>query len=74
MKLTIHLHNFAEENLLDIGQSFKFCKDDDDGRHIVTTIKFDEPDDEILLESLSPDELVEFFGIDSENLIYVEVN
>jgi hypothetical protein len=73
MKLTIHLHNDAEDNLLDIGQPFTFCKDDDDG-HIVTTIKFDEEDDEILMESLAPDELIEFFGIDSENLFYVEVN
>lgn len=29
--------------------------------------------DELLLESLNPDELVEFFGIDSEFVIAVEV-
>jgi hypothetical protein len=73
MKLTIHLHNDAEDNLLDIGQSFSFIKDDDDG-HIETVFELEDEEGDVLLESMTPDELVEFFGIDSENLIYVEIN
>jgi len=73
MKLTLTLNNEAKEDLLDIGQPFSFIKDDDDG-HIVTTVELDDEEGDVLLESMTPDELVEFFGIDSEHLIYVEIN
>lgn len=71
MKLTFHLNNEAEDNLLDIGQDFTFVKDDEDG-HIVTVFDV-EDDDEVLLESLSNEDLCEFLGIDSEYFIYMEV-
>lgn len=72
MKLVIHLHNDAEENLLDIGCPFTAVKDDEDG-HLVATFTFDE-DEDALIESTTTDELIEFFGIDSENLIYTEIH
>lgn len=71
MKLIIHLNNSAEDNLLDLGCKYTAVKDGDDD-HLVVTLPL-EDDDELLLESLNNDELVEFFGIDSENLIYTEV-
>lgn len=66
MRLTLHLNLEAEEDLLDIGQLY--TKDE----HIITTFDLEE-DDEVLIESLSTEELVEFLGIDSENVIYLDI-
>lgn len=63
MSIVFFLNSEAEENLLDLGIPF-----DEIGTGIVAEVTL-EDDDDVLIESLSPDELAEFFGIDSENVV-----
>ena len=62
------LDSEAQENLLDLGL---VSTEGPDGTLLVT-VQLEE-NEEVLLESLSPAELAEFFGIDSELLIHLEV-
>lgn len=57
----------AEEELIDAGIEFK-----DAGSVLLAEVKLEE-DDDVLLDSLTAEDLAEFFGISSEFLIGLDV-
>jgi hypothetical protein len=67
LRLTLDQDTPIDEYLMDGIISEVFPQDDGTFQVIIKDA------DELLLESLNPDELVEFFGIDSEFVIAVEV-
>ena len=72
MRMTIHLNNEAKYSLIEGGFNFSEVNDKEDG-HLVVTLRL-EDDDELLIDSLAHDELLEFFGIEPEFVIFVEVD
>jgi hypothetical protein len=70
MKLIIHVDKEYEENLLDA--DLAYTQSELDPNAFVVSIPL-EADDDVLIESLQCDELVEFFGISSEGVVYTEV-
>lgn len=68
MIIQLILDSEAQENLLDLGIDW----DDGPDGTIVTRHHLEE-NEEVLVESLSPAELAEFFGVDSEFLIALNV-
>ena len=70
MKLIIHVDKEYEEDLIDA--DLAYSQSDYDSNAFVVRIPLEE-DDDVLVESLHQDELVEFFGISSEGVVYTEV-
>lgn len=72
MQVSFTLNKDAWYNLVNLGLDYAKIGSNIDS-DIVTVIELEDEDD-VLLESLGPDELAEFFGIDSEFLIAVNVH
>jgi hypothetical protein len=70
MKLIIHVDKEYEEDLLDA--DLAYTQSELDPNAFVVSIPL-EADDDVLIESFQCDELVEFFGISSEGVVYTEV-
>ncbi len=70
MKLIIHVDKEYEEDLL--YADLAYSQSEFDPNAFVVSIPL-ESDDDVLIESLQCDELVEFFGISSEGVVYTEV-
>lgn len=70
MKLIIHVDKEYEEDLLDA--DLAYTQSELDPSAFVVSIRLEAHDD-VLIESLQCDELVEFFGISSEGVVYTEV-
>lgn len=71
MNLIIHVDKEYEEDLLDA--DLAYSQSEYDANAFVVRIPLEDDDDDVLVESLQQDELVEFFGISSEGVVYTEV-
>lgn len=67
-ELTVIFHLNVETDLEEFLEEYPQQVRQDDDCLIVSV-----PCDEVLLESLAPDELAEFYGLDSEGLVYLSV-
>jgi len=70
MNMIIHVDKEYEDELLDLG--LPYSQSTFDCNAFIVTIPL-ESDDETLVESLHQDELVEFFGLSSEGVVYTEI-
>lgn len=70
MNMIIHVDKEYEDELLDLG--LPYSQSSFDCNAFTVTIPL-ESDDETLIESLHQDELVEFFGLSSEGVVYTEI-
>jgi len=70
MNMIIHVDKEYEDELLDLG--LPYSKSSFDCNAFTVNIPL-ESDDETLIDSLHHDELVEFFGLSSEGVVYTEI-
>jgi len=71
MKLSFHIDKEYEEDLLDLGVLYKQSPLETNA--FVCSFDLDDDDGDVLINSLRQDELAEFFGLESEGCIYMEV-